>query len=304
MITPGAESSRGAPTDSAIEDQLNLAGSPDVQVLADDLLEEDASGHRPIEHLRQRELGLQDRQRVAVAAGPVAAIERVRQARQPFAQQPVDLLVVQPIADALQCLGVRARQHAVVQRLEGDAALAQLAFGVLVAVDAELGVVGEVRTEFQEERAEVCVDAIEVEVVDHRRAVDHPGIGRAGVRVATALGTHDTGLLLRPSDVQHAFVGVEALQILLGEIVLALVLAEADQIHAGLADEALDIGHERLGLGGDCRRRREALAEMAAKIPDHAAHALQLGNVDAEVHPIDALALEHDMVAQDIANAV
>jgi len=87
----------------------------------------------------------QDRHAVAVDGHPIAAVKGVGQPRQPFAQQPVDLLVVQPIADALQRLGVLARQHAVVQRLELDATLAQLALGVLVAVDAQLGVVGEVR---------------------------------------------------------------------------------------------------------------------------------------------------------------
>ena len=65
----GAEPPRCAPAHPAIEDQLHLAGPPDVQVLADDLLEEDATGHRSIEHLRQRELGLQDRRLVAVPGG-------------------------------------------------------------------------------------------------------------------------------------------------------------------------------------------------------------------------------------------
>ena len=43
----GAESPRCAPAHPTIKDELDLAGPPDVQVLADDLLEEDAPGHRP-----------------------------------------------------------------------------------------------------------------------------------------------------------------------------------------------------------------------------------------------------------------
>ena len=140
-----------------VEDELHLAGPPDVQVLADDLLEEDAPGHRPVQHLRERELGLQDRRLVAVPGGTITPIERMGQPHKPFAQQAVDLLVVQPIADALQRLGVSAGQHAVVQRLERNTALAQLALGVLVAVDAQLGVVGEVRAELQEKGTEVLV---------------------------------------------------------------------------------------------------------------------------------------------------
>ena len=53
--------------DPAVEDQLHLVGPAEVQVLADDLLEEDAAVQRPVEHLGQRELGLQDRDVVAVA---------------------------------------------------------------------------------------------------------------------------------------------------------------------------------------------------------------------------------------------
>jgi hypothetical protein len=102
---------------------LHLARASDVQVLADDLLEEDAPRHGSIEDLGQRELGLQDRQRVAVAGGPIVPIERMRQSCQPLTQQPIYLGPIEPIADSLQRLGVLAGKNAVVQRLEGDAAL-------------------------------------------------------------------------------------------------------------------------------------------------------------------------------------
>jgi len=62
----------------------------------------------------------------------------VGQAREPLAQQSVDLRRVQAIAQALQRLGVRARPHPVVERLERDPAPAQLALGVLVAVQQSL----------------------------------------------------------------------------------------------------------------------------------------------------------------------
>jgi hypothetical protein len=71
--------------DPAIEDQADLVGSAQVEVVADHLLEEDASRHRPVQHLGQGELRLQDRDVVAVAGGPVSRGERVRQPGQPFA---------------------------------------------------------------------------------------------------------------------------------------------------------------------------------------------------------------------------
>ena len=57
--------------DAPVEDQLDLVRAADVEVVADHLLEEDPPGDRRVEHLGQGELGLQDRQVVAVAGGLV-----------------------------------------------------------------------------------------------------------------------------------------------------------------------------------------------------------------------------------------
>jgi hypothetical protein len=38
--------------------------------------------------------------------------------------------------------------------------------------------------------------------------------------------------------------------------------------------------------------------------PANAANALQLRHVNVDVHPVDALAFEHDVLAQDFADAV
>ena len=93
----------------------------------------------------------------------------MRQLRQPLAQQRVDLRRRQAVAELLQPLGIGAGANAVVESLEGDALLGQLPLDVFVAVDAKLGVVGEVGAELQEEGAEVVVEAVEVELVDHGR---------------------------------------------------------------------------------------------------------------------------------------
>ena len=92
---PGAEPSRGRvralAEQVAVEDQPDLVGAADVQVVADHLLEEHPPRHGPVQHLGQRELGLQDRDVVAVPGGPVGVGERVRQDRQPLVQQRLDL---------------------------------------------------------------------------------------------------------------------------------------------------------------------------------------------------------------------
>ena len=59
-------------------------------------------------------------------------------------------------------MGLAQLQNAIVQGLEGYPFLGQLSLDVLMAVDAQLGVVGEVGAELEKERAEVLVDAIEV----------------------------------------------------------------------------------------------------------------------------------------------
>jgi hypothetical protein len=77
-----------------------------------------------------------------------------------------------------------------------------------VAVDAQLGVVGEVRAELDEERAEVVVEAVEVEMIDQRRRFHQPRVRGTGALVVTAFGAHHAGLLLRPTHVQHRLAAV------------------------------------------------------------------------------------------------
>jgi hypothetical protein len=100
------------------------------------MLEEHPSAVGAVENLGQRELGLQDRELVAVAGAAVLAGERVRQAGQPAAKERVDLGGREPVADPLQRVRVIALQKAVVQRGERDSGRLRLALGPVVAVEA------------------------------------------------------------------------------------------------------------------------------------------------------------------------
>ena len=75
---PGAEPARGWRAalghESAVKDQADLVRPADVEVVADDLFEEDPPGHRPVQHLGQGELGLQDRNLIPV---PGVGVRRV-----------------------------------------------------------------------------------------------------------------------------------------------------------------------------------------------------------------------------------
>jgi len=47
--------------DLPVEDEADLVRAADVEVVADQLLEEDPPAHRGVQHLGEGELGLQDR---------------------------------------------------------------------------------------------------------------------------------------------------------------------------------------------------------------------------------------------------
>ena len=69
---PGAEPALGTPVDPLVEDQRDLVGAAEVEVLTDDVFKEHASGERPVKHLGEGELGLQDRDVIAIPRSTVA----------------------------------------------------------------------------------------------------------------------------------------------------------------------------------------------------------------------------------------
>src|SRR5215467_7378248 len=165
-------------------------------------------------------------------------------------------------------------------------------------IDAELGVVGKVRAEFQKEGSKVLIHAIEVVVVDHRRCLHDPGIGRARALTAATLGAHDASLFLRLANIQHAFVLLELSHVLLGDVVLALALLKENEINAFTGHELLNVVNKRLGHRRHGRRGGKPLTLMNPQVPQHASHRLQGRHVDVEIHPVDRLVLKHHMISQ------
>ncbi len=115
-----------------------------------------------------------------------------------------------------------------------------------MSVDAQLGVVREVGADLEEERAEVLIEAVEVDVVDHGDAAHDPGVPPPRVGVAAFLGAEDRRLLLGLAHKDDPLRPVELRVVLLGDVVFALPLGERDQGNLFLVDEALDRGDERL----------------------------------------------------------
>src|SRR3954454_10768014 len=179
-----------------------------------------------IEHLGEREFCLKDRDLISVTCLPVASGVGMRQQAKPLAQQGVDFSRTESVADRLKPLRVVTAEYAVVERLITNPFVLQLPFGVFVTVDAELGVVWKVRAEFQEERSELAVHAVEIEVVHHRRGPYQPWISRARLLTAAALGSEHGRLLLGFADEHHSFGLSELLSLFRSNLILALSFAE------------------------------------------------------------------------------
>src|SRR5436190_2270546 len=235
---PGAELARGPAGDAAMENQLHLIGPADVEILADDFLEETATGVGAIEHLRQRKFGLEDGELIAIASAAVGGGKGMRHPAEPLAKHRVDLRRVQGIREALHATGIRAGSNAVVEWLVGDPSLRELPFEPFVAIETELRRVGKVRAELDEQWTEVAVQEIDIVVVDGRLRADDPRIARA-VGPPALLGAEDTVLLLRLADKEDPFVAGELGQVLVRDVVFPLPLFERDEIDALRLGEAL-----------------------------------------------------------------
>ena len=144
------------------EDQLDLLGAADVEVVGDEGLEEPAGVPRRGEHEGPRDLDLAHRQLPPVAGRLVGRGQRHRQDREPAIGELGDLDRAEPVADGLQTGGVVGGGEPVGQLGEPDPDTGGLPFGPLVAIDPDLGRVGEVGADLHERRPEIGVPEVEV----------------------------------------------------------------------------------------------------------------------------------------------
>ena len=260
--------------------------------------------HRPVEHLSRGELGLQDRDIIAVAGFAVCGSEGMGKQPQPFAQQGVDLGSRKVIADGLQTLRIGAAQDAVVERLKGDAFARELALGIFVAVQAELGIERKVAAELEEEWPEVAVDGVDVVAVHHRARAHDPRIGATGRRAQAPLGAEHRGLLLRLADEHHSFLTRKPTQVFGHHIVLALALAKLDERNSLLCRKVFERRHEAPAHRAHQRCRGQRLATMVTEEPDNPLFVLQPRHKHVEVHPVDPLDGQLYMTADDLSHTL
>jgi hypothetical protein len=167
----------------------------------------------------------------------------------------------------------------------------------------QLGGVGKIGTELEEKRAEVGIDAIEVEVVDHCGGGHDPRVGRPRGGVVSSFGVEDSSFLLGPADEQHSLRALGSGQVLVHDVVLALTLAEVDHRETVIDGVATNAGDEVLAHRRHQRRGRDLETPMPGQEPDDLSDALQFRDVDVQIHPVEGLDLEHHMVRQDISSS-
>src|SRR5262249_55741593 len=161
-----------------------------------------------------------------------------------------------------------------------------------------------VGAELQEERAEVVIDAIEVVVVDHRRGADQPRVGLTGFRVAALLGAEDRGLLLGLADEEDTFGPRKACQVVGGDSVFALSLGKGEHLDAVPSGEGVDGLDEGVADGREQGGGGEEVAAVVTKEANDTQFALEFGDVDVEVHAVDAFDFQSDVIAEDSSDSL
>ena len=206
-------------------------------------------------------------------------------------------------ADAGQAPRVVGGDEAVVEGLKADPCLGCLTLGEVVAVQADPGGVREVGPELEEEGPEVIVVPVKVEVVHDRRGGHDPGVALARLGVDSLLGAEDVALLLGSADEEDPLGAVVGGQVPVGHVVLALALGEVDQVEAPVLDEAVDAEHEVFADRVHERRGDEGHPPVALEEPDDPRRVHELGLVEVQVHPVDALDLQGYVVGEDVGDA-
>jgi hypothetical protein len=165
-----------------------------------------------------------------------------------------------------------------------------------MAVEAQLGVIGKGGAKLEKERPKITINRIDVVVVDHRRRLDDPGIGPAGPRAVPLLGAEDRSLLLGLADKNNPFFELEVAQAFHHHIVFALAFAE--QHHGKLMprDKALQLRYKAPAHRAHQGRGGQRLSAMVAEKAHRPVGALQPWHVDVEVHAVDPLDRQPDMI--------
>src|SRR5579859_4017480 len=135
---------------ASAEDELDLVWATQIEVVADDRLEELAAVERAVEDLGARHLELKDGELVGVTRAAILVGEGVGKVGDPAVEEALDVLGAEAPAQALEGGDVIDVGDAVVEGLDVVAAQAQALDQPLVAIEPDPDAEGSVGAELDE----------------------------------------------------------------------------------------------------------------------------------------------------------
>lgn len=206
-------------------------------------------------------------------------------------------------ADAMRCGGVLDASQPVVEGLEADPRLGELALGPLMAVGAAPQREGGVGADLEERRSPFGVREVEVPVVGHRGLATPgdvgvvgamPGVG--GIDVAPP---HRGPLLSFAREHQSGPSGGHRLVLEgAGEVLLGLTGLEAHDRDPGAGLECLELGEEPLVVAMKQRGRRDGATSSIEQEPDQPELVLQVPDIAADPDAVHRSAAKADVLVQ------
>ena len=168
-----------------------------------------------------------------------------------------------------------------------------------MAVEIEFGRVREVGTELEEEWPKVAVNAVEVIVVDHRRGAIQPGIPIPTMGAMALRGAKGRRLLLRLTDQHNLILTGRPRHVGCHDIIFPLSFLKRENGDVMLLSIGVNRRHKRLTDRSHRRRRRDRAVPLMLQKPTHVGFALQARNVNIQVHAVNTLNFQGDMLAQN-----
>jgi hypothetical protein len=276
------------------------SGRP-VQIVTDDRLEEVAPLHGTGKHLRQADVHLLEREPVGVTGGPIDRGQRRGQPRGPAIEERLHVSRSEAIADRLEPRGVGTREEAVVETVKGHVGAPQLLLHPLVAVEAQLDRIGQIRPKLDERRAPLRILDVEVVMIDGHplpREVE----GDATLRARSLVRLERPHLFLRHADHHHALGDRSTRPIVRHDVVFALTALEGDERHVLGRCVGFDRPDEAVEHGQEQRRGGDRMAPVIAEEVAQAAGRLELRHVGVQVEAVETANGQGHVVANKLVD--
>ena len=273
-----------------------LCGRPMPGIVSDQRLEERPGPARRVEHDGAGDLDLAHRQFPPVPGPLVVRAERQRQPVQPPLGEHRDGARLRPVADLLQRGRVVAGREPVGQLPVAEPGAGGLPLGPLMAVDPDLGRVGEVGADLDERRPEALIPQVEVVAGHPPVSLGEGELRRRGAGFPPVSGPDPLELLRHPDRRHPRAVGRGLpVQVRAHHVRLAVLLREPDPRDVVSVGERGHRTAEPLPHLVEDRRR----GNRQAQVLRHERHDLPAGlqdrHVSIQVDPVQALDIQRRM---------